>query len=342
MPGAIAYYDWMLPENQEVGIIPPSVGVADSSTGGTTVGALANLYDETLSTIYGREGIDRSLSELFLIDITTNLPVSGETQATYGAIAAMAVKVTNNSGVYVDAKVTFTIDPNSGSFGAGAVYSQVVYIAAANPEGQGTYPNRNAVVFPFADELDATAKRRGGKGGSTRNKIRIKIEPVSGTGGATGVPVYDVQLSRVMVARCFFSGVRNSSLVYQSDDQSVVQRSYSGVPYVNRMPIMRKVSGQFTPLVRAQVFGMEGTTEYPASMQAVNGFAGVSRGVIFSPRLEPPSYEQSGGVFLQSWSNEHVYGLMDRALIATLITTTNTDDRELWEASFSLTETPQP
>lgn len=342
MPGAISYYDWMIPENQQVGVIPASVGISDSSTGGTAFGSLDNLSQEDLSTTYGRTGIDRSGPEVFQLDITTNTTTLGETQATYGAIAALAVKVSNSSGTYVDAKVTITVDPNSGSFGAGAVFSGVVYLAAADAIGQSTYPNRNALVFPFADQLTDAGKRQGGMGGSQRNKIRIKIEPRAGTGGSTGVVIYGVELSRVMVSRCLFAKVRNTGLIYQAEGQSIVQRSYSGVPFVSRKPIVRSVSGQFAGMVRAQVFGTDGTTEYPASMQAVNGFSGISRNVIFAPRLEPPTYEQSSGEFLKAWSNEHIYGLMDRALVAALSTTTNNADREYWECSFSITETPQP
>lgn len=344
MYGAIGFYDWMIPANREVGILQPTFSVADSSVGGTAIGSLATLGQELMTDTYARNGMDRSGGGVFQIDIQTNASVLGETQVTYGAIAAVGVKVrANGSSTYIAAKVTITVDANSGSFGGGAVYSQVVQLGAADPKGRATYPNRSAVVFPWASGMTEQTRRNGGMGGTGRNKIRIKIEPVVGTGGSTGVVVYDVLLTRIMLPRCFFCRVGNGSLVDGVVDESDVQRSYSGHPYINKRPPLRRASGVFVDLTKPYVYGNDASTEVDSSLRAVNGFAGRSSNVIFSPRLAPPADELSSGAYLASWSNEHIVGLLENPLTAQLQTALpDSDAKMLWQASFGILETPVP
>ena len=337
MYGAIGYYDWMISENRSAFEIPPSWEITDSSAGGTVVGSLSTISQELMTATYGRNGLDESLGEFLIIDINTNSPVIGETQAPYGAIAAIGVKLRRNGlSAYLPSKVTITIDPNSGSYGGGTVYSKVVHVAAADPTGSAAYPNRSAVVFPWESDMSDTTRRNGGRGGASRNKIRIKVEPAVTAG------YYDVMLTRVMVPRCFFCRIGNGSLLEGVNDESDVQRSYSGYPYVNKKRILRRVSGTFVDLTKPFVYGVDGTTEVDASVRAVNGFAGRSTNVIFSPRLAPPADETSSGAYLAAWSNEHVVGLMDAPLTAQLQTVINEPDKMLWNASFAILETPMP
>ncbi len=339
MYGAIGYYDWMIPSNREAFELPPTFDIADSSTGGAVVGSLDTISSELMTSFYGRNGLDESLNESFRIDIRTNATVLGETQATYGAIAALGVKLrANGTSIYHPAKVTITIDANAGAYGGGTVYSKVLNLAAADPTGSAAYPNRSAVVFPWESAMTDTTRRNGGRGGSSRNKIRIKIEPT----GSVAVGLYDVMLTRVMVPRCFFCRIGNGSLLEGVNDESDVQRSYSGYPYVNKKRILRRVSGTFVDLTKPFVYGTEGTTEVDASVRAVNGFAGRSTNVLFAPRLAPPADETSSGAYLAAWSNEHVIGLMDAPLTAQLQTVINEPDKMLWNASFAILETPMP
>jgi hypothetical protein len=358
MPAAIAFYDWLIAENN-VGLVPASIFIQDNSTGGTASGSLTTLQKEQSDVLYSRVNIDRTSSQTFIIDIRSNGTAGGEQIAHYGCIAALGVKVLeNNSQEQVDAKVTFTIDKNTDSYGDGNTFKTVVYLSSADTVGAASFPNNNAVVFPFAEQVaaassSASIRANGGLGGLSYNKIRIVIEPKTGaTSGSTGVPVYDVYLSRLMLARCFYASIANSSINYSAIDQSDIVRSFAGVPYVLRQKIRRKISANFSSLKKHSVFGQVagsfGTLFY-SNINAVNRTVGKSRNVIFTPRLIPPSNEigvqstpsPTTTYIGEAWSNEHIYGLLDDTLSARLQTVrADVTDTQLWNCDFSIVETP--
>lgn len=358
MPAALAFYDWLIAENN-VGLVPASIFLQDNSTGGSTSSSLTVLQQEQSDVSYSRTNIDRTSSEKFILDLRTNGTAGGEQIAHYGCIAALGVKVLENSSQkQVDAKVTFTIDKNTDTYGDGNTFKTVVYLSSADTVGAASFPNNNAVVFPFSSEVAAAAssasiRANGGLGGLSYNKVRIVIEPKTGaTGGSTGVPVYDVYLSRLMLARCFYANIANSSINYSAIDESDIVRSFSGVPYVLRKKIRRKVSANFSSLKKYNVFGQvpnEFGTLFYSNVNAINKTAGKGRNVIFTPRLIPPSSEiavqstpaPTTTYIGEAWSNEHIYGLLDDVLSARLQTVSSSStDKELWNCDFSIVETP--
>lgn len=356
MTAALAFFDWLLPENQNIALVPPGIALVDNSTGGTTASSISTLQQEQSDIEYVRENIDRTSSELFILDLLTNATVGGQEIAYYGCIAALGVRVADyGSGKFVDAKVTVTVDPNTGSYGGGTLYKTRVYLAAANSLGSGSFPNNNAVFFPFSDEVEAASssaaiRTNGGHGGTGYNKVRIQIEPKTGaTGGSTGVPVYTVHLSRVMLARCFYGTASNSSLSYNVVDQSEIQRSYSGTPYVSSRDTQRRIGATFNDLEKHQIYGIVNGSIVNlcyANINAINKYAGRSRNVIYSPRLKPPPGEYAEDaltpmmtVFSEAWSNEHIYGLLEDPLNAQLVTVL-ADSAQMWQSNFVILETP--
>ena len=357
MTAALAFFDWMLPENQSIALVPPGIALVDNSTGGSTTSSISTLQQEQSDTEYVRENIDRTSGELFILDLLTNTTAGGEETAYYGCVAALGVRVADyGSGKFVDAKVTVTVDPNTASYGDGTLYKTRVYLAAANSLGAGSFPNNNAVFFPFSEEVEAAAatasiRTNGGHGGTSHNKIRIQIEPKTGaTGGSTGVPVYTVHLSRIMLARCFYGQATNSSLSYNVLDQSEIQRSYSGTPYVSSRDTQRRISAMFNRLEKHQIYGLVNgsiTNLCFANINAINKYAGRSRNVIYSPRLKPPVGEYAEQsvpsptltVISEAWSNEHIYGLLEEPLNAQLVTVL-ADNGQIWQSGFVVLETP--
>jgi archaellin len=356
MTAALAFFDWLLPENQSAALVPPSIALVDNSTGGSTASSISTLQQEQSDVEYVRTGIDRTSAELFYLDLLTNSTSGGEEIAYYGCIAALGVRVADfGSGKFVDAKITVTIDPNTGSYGTGTLYKTRVYLAAANSLGAGSFPNNNAVFFPFSEDVEASAasgsiRTNGGRGGTGYNKVRIQIEPKTGsTGGATGVAVYNVHLSRIMLARCFYGTASNASLSYNVVDQSEIQRSFSGTPYVSSRDTQRRIGATFNDLEKHQIYGLVNgniTNLCFANINAINKYAGRSRNVIYSPRLKPPAGEYAEDaltpmmtVISEAWSNEHIYGLLEDPLNAQLVTVLPGSE-QMWQSSFVVLETP--
>lgn len=334
-PSVLGYYDWMLPANRtNVGIIDPAWTVTDSSTGGSTVGSIGNLYDRSIATQYGRNSIDRTLSQLFLIDIRTNAPVGGETTALYGAIVVSGVYVRDTTTQkWVAGKVTCTIDSNAGSYGGGAVYNQAALIGSAANTGRSTYPSAVAAFCPHT--INSTVKANGGDGGTSCNKIRIKVEPQAGTSGGTGVPSYDVRIGRIAIMRCHYPSVSPTSLKDDVADPSTIVRAYDGTPYVNPRRSLRTLSGKMVNITKAMKFGVG---DYFPSIVAINVHAGIKNEVFFAPFQAPPAGELVSGSFHESWSNQHIFGLFNDSLQTRLVTKTSAGTDDAWEADFAITE----
>ncbi len=350
--GVIGYYDWLLPENRIGRPIPPSIGLSDVTTGGVVEGALSNLYDRNLGTTYGRTGMDRTSSEIFTLNLQTNLTVGGEQTAFYAIIGAIWVQVTEDDSidkVAVNSKVTITIDPNSGTYGAGTLYNATVFIGASDSMDAASFPSPNAVVSPWsgAATLTSNAKSNGGLGGTSRSKIQIKVEPTNTTGGSSGVVTYNVRMGRLVLMRGFYTKFANG-LRYSIKDPSTVDRAHTGTPYTNQKRAVRTLSGTIVDLDRMQIFGESdsaiafGTESYNSNLMGVNVGAGLHDEVLIMPRVKPTRateiLDTTIDLIGKSWSNEHIFGLLEAPILARLVDKYESNAKHSWNADFEVTE----